>query len=160
MSHETDYKKLHEQRNKRYNEILERLSPNQNTFKSLLAAFWVGGVICCLGQLFGDLAYSVFFKGITKDTAANIAVLCLIFLTVVLTGFGIYDKIGYYAGGGSFLPITGFANSISSAAIEFKSEGFIFGLSTKLFTVAGPVLVNGITASALVGLVYYIIGLF
>lgn len=152
------FKQQYKERNKKYTDYVELVSPKQTTWKSLLNAFWIGGVICLFGQILFDL--SKIILSVPDDIAQTIALIVLIFLTALLTGIGVFDKIAYYGGGGSFLPITGFANAISSAAIEFKSEGIIFGLSSKFYTIAGPVIVNGILASFIVGLIYYIIGLF
>lgn len=152
------FKQKYKDRNQRYINYVEMVSPKQTTWKSLLNAFLIGGTICLLGQILFDLAKLIF--SVPDDKAQTIALLVLIFLTALLTGIGVFDKIAYYGGGGSFLPITGFANAISSAAIEFKAEGLIFGLSSKFYTVAGPVIVNGILASFIVGLIYYIAGLF
>ncbi|HEY8389423.1 MAG TPA: stage V sporulation protein AC [Clostridia bacterium] len=152
------FKEKHKERNKKYTDYVELVSPKQTTWKSLFNAYWIGGLICLLGQVLFDLARLIF--KVSEDKASTIALIVLIFLTALLTGIGIFDKIAYYAGGGTFLPITGFANAISSAAIEFKAEGLIFGLSSKFYTVAGPVIVNGILSSFIVGLIYYIIGLF
>lgn len=152
------FKQKYKDRNQKYINYVELVSPKQSTWKSLFNAFWIGGTICLLGQILFDLSKIIF--SVSDDIAQTIALVVLIFLTVLLTGIGVFDRIAYYGGGGSFLPITGFANAIASSAIEFKAEGFIFGLSSKFFSVAGPVLVNGILASFIVGLIYYIIGLF
>lgn len=152
------FKQKNKDRNQRYIDYVELVSPKQTAWKSLPNAFLIGGTICLIGQVFFDLAKMIF--KVPDDTAQTIALVALIFMTALLTGIGVFDKIAYYGGGGSFLPITGFANAISSAAIEFKSEGLIFGLSSKFYTVAGPVIVNGIISSFIVGLIYYIIGLF
>lgn len=152
------FNQRYKDRNQRYIDYVELVSPKQTSWKSLLNAFLIGGTICLLGQILFDLSKVIFSA--PDDIAQSIALIILIFLTALLTGIGVFDKIAYYGGGGSFLPITGFANAISSAAIEYKSEGFIFGLSSKFYTVAGPVIVNGIIASFLVGLIYFIIGLF
>jgi stage V sporulation protein AC len=152
------FKQKNKDRNQRYIDYVELISPQQNAWKSLFNAFWIGGTICLIGQILFDLSKVIFSA--PDDIAQTIALIVLIFLTALLTGLGLFDKIAYYGGGGSFLPITGFANAISSAAVEYKTEGFIFGLSSKFYTVAGPVIVNGILASFIVGLIYYIIGLF
>ena len=152
------FKQQNKERNDKYTQYVELVSPKQSTWKSLFSAFWIGGLICVLGQVFFDLA-RLMFK-VSEDKASTIALIILIFLTALLTGIGIFDKIAYYGGGGSFLPITGFANAISSAAVEFKAEGLIFGLSSKFYTIAGPVIVNGILSSFIVGIIYFIIGLF
>ncbi len=158
MPSEEKFKGQHKQRNDKYSQYVELVSPKQTSWKSLFNAFWIGGLICVLGQVLFDLSKLIF--KVSEDKASSIALVVLMFLTALLTGIGIFDKIAYYGGGGSFLPITGFANAISSAAIEFKAEGLIFGLSSKFYTIAGPVIVNGIVSSFVVGLIYYIIGLF
>lgn len=152
------FKEVYKDRNERYVEYVEKVSPKQITWLSLFNAFWIGGLICCLGQFFYDMALLI-FEGIDKTTASNISLVILIFLTALFTGIGWFDKLAYYGGGGSFLPITGFANSICSAAIEFKTEGYIFGTTSKFFTVAGPVIVNGVFGAFIVGLIYYFLGL-
>ena len=117
-------------------------------------AFLFGGAICTIGQVFFNL-YTNF--GFDKDEVSILASSTMIFLGAFLTGLGVYDKLANYAGAGTVVPITGFANSIVSPAIEFKSEGYVFGVGAKMFTIAGPVLVYGISSSVLVGIVYYIV---
>lgn len=142
-----------------YVSYIEKASPKQSLPLALLKAFAVGGLICCLGEAFIDIAKAV-SPGISDQTAGTWSTMLLVTITVLLTGIGVFDKIGLFAGAGTFLPITGFANSIASAALEYKTEGFVFGLSTKFFNVAGPVIVNGVLGAFLVGLIYFIIGLF
>ena len=117
----------------------------------------VGGVICFIGQFVRYMF--MYWGGLYGDALASATSMVMIFLGAFLTGLGIYDRIGKYAGGGSIVPITGFANSVVSPAMEFKTEGFIYGLSAKMFTVAGPIIVFGIIGSVLTGLSYYLIGL-
>jgi len=136
--------------------MVKALTPNSNFARGYMRAFWVGGVICAVGQmlsLFGEKAL-----GLTEGSDAMFTSIALIFLGVLLTGLGVYDDIGRYAGAGSIVPITGFANSIASPAIEFRREGLVLGVGAKLFAVAGPVLVYGISASIAVGLIYWLIG--
>lgn len=144
--------------NKKYIEFVSAISPKTNEKRSLLRAFWVGGVICIVGQAIRYALQYIF--GLYGDLLSGVTSVILIFIGSLLTGLGVYDRIGKYAGGGSIVPITGFANSIVSPAMEFKSEGFIYGLASKMFTVAGPIIVFGISGSVLVGIIYYIVGIF
>ena len=123
-----------------------------------MRAFWVGGTICCVGQTIRFLLELIF--GLSGDELASYVSMILILLGGLLTGLGVYDRIGKYAGGGSIVPITGFANSVVSPAIEFKTEGYVYGTAAKMFVVAGPIIVFGIASSVLVGLIYYIVYLF
>ena len=139
--------------NKNYLKYVSLIAPKTKEFRSLIRAFWVGGVICCIGQSFRFLLEYVFaLKG---DELAGYVSMILIFLGALLTGLGVYDRIGKYAGGGSIVPITGFANSVVSPAMEFKTEGYIYGLASKMFLIAGPIIVFGVASSVLVGLIYY-----
>ena len=144
-----------ELRNKKYVEYVNKRLPKTKWFPSLFWAFLIGGVICVIGQGFADIFIAL---GASAEIANTYSLISLIFFASLLTGVGLYDKIGALAGAGSIIPITGFSNSIASPAMEFKHEGLIFGTSVKMFSVAGPVLVNGIAASIIVGLVYYIVG--
>ena len=137
-----------------YKQLVERMSPNSNTAQGLFRSFWVGGVICCLGQLLQEAGKM--WLGMNNTAASTFCSTVLVFLTALLTGLGVWDKIGQYAGAGAFVPITGFANAMVSPAIEFKREGLVLGLGAKLFTIAGPVLVWGVSASVLVGIIYAI----
>ena len=144
--------------NPRYLDYVSQISPKTNEKRSLLRAFWVGGTICFIGQF---IRFPLeFFFGLYGDVLAGATSIILIGLGSFLTGLGVYDRIGKYAGAGSIVPITGFANSVVSPAMEFKTEGYIYGLAAKMFVIAGPILVFGISGSALVGLIYYIMGLF
>ena len=125
--------------------------PKSKHLKTLLRAFIVGGIICCIGQGISDIL-AIFFPLFEEEVLSQYTIVILITITGILTGFGIYDKIGNFAGAGSIVPITGFANSIVSPAIERKREGVVLGLCTNMFTVAGPVIVIGITASVFVGI--------
>jgi stage V sporulation protein AC len=144
--------------NKKYIEYVSSITPKTNEKRSLFRAFWVGGTICVIGQLIRYLLE--FFLGLYGDALASVTSIILIFLGSLLTGLGVYDRIGKYAGGGSIVPITGFANSVVSPAMEFKTEGYIYGLAAKMFTIAGPIIVFGVSGSVLVGIIYYIIGFF
>ncbi len=145
-----------QERNKKYNEYVNIKIPKTNNWPTLFNAFWVGGVICMIGQGIGDGLLAI-FPSLTQLTVAGYISIILVFIASFLTGIGVYDKIGAYAGGGSIVPITGFSNSITSPAMEFKHEGIIFGICVKMFTVAGPVIVMGVVASAIVGLIYLFI---
>lgn len=142
--------------NNSYAEYVERISPPSHVLRDCLRAFWVGGVICCIGQSITLLLSAV----LPEKEAACWSSILLVFLGALLTGIGLYAKIGKYAGAGSIVPITGFSNSIVASAIEFKQEGLVMGVGSKLFTVAGPVLVYGISASVIAGVIYYIFGLY
>lgn len=144
--------------NKNYLEYVSGISPKTNETRSLFHAFWVGGVICLVGQFIRFMLE--YLLGLYGDELAGTTSVVLIFLGSLLTGLGVYDRIGKYAGGGSIVPITGFANSVVSPAMEFKSEGYIYGLAAKMFVIAGPIIVFGVIGSVAVGLVYYIAGLF
>lgn len=146
-------------RNKQYVEYVEQKSPKAGWFSSLGHAFIMGAAICCLGQMFSDVIRS-FYPMMDLVTAGAWVNIIIIALTIMLTAFGCFDRLGKYGGAGTFIPISGFANSIASCAIEYKKEGLVFGVGAKMFYVAGPVLVNGVAYSLIVGLVYFIIGLF
>lgn len=137
---------------KHYSQLTDQFSPPSNLWMGLLNAFWVGGVICLLGQGIMDLGTHAF--GLTSRDAGSLSSIVLVFLTALLTGIGVFDKIGQYAGAGSFVPITGFANAMVSPALEFRREGLVLGLGAKLFTIAGPVLVYGVGSSVIVGIIY------
>lgn len=137
----------------RYREKVKRHTPNSRLGIQCLKAFWVGGAICSAGQALTLWGAKL---DLTELTAPMFTSCILIFLGTTLTGVGIYDKIGKYAGAGSIVPITGFANSIAAPAIEFRREGLVMGVGAKLFSLAGPVLAYGISASVIVGIVYWI----
>ncbi len=142
--------------NKDYGEYVKKKSPNSPTGSNMIKAFIVGGLICCIGQGLLD-GYKAL--GAEEDIAATCTSVTLVFLGVLLTGLGIYDDIAKFAGAGTLVPITGFANSVASPALEFKSEGFITGMAAKMFIIAGPVIVYGISASVVCGLILYLFGL-
>ena len=142
----------------KYNAYVIAKNPQTKLFPSLLWAFLVSGTICCIGQGFYDLI-SYLSPDMPKEDISAYTLVIMIFLGTFLTGLGVYDKIGAFAGAGSIIPITGFANSVASPAIEFKTEGWIFGMCVKMFTIAGPVIVNGVVGSIVVGLIYLIFGL-
>lgn len=139
----------------RYEKMTQRASPPSRMGQGVFRAFWVGGAVCTLGQLAADIA--VQGMKMSPSDSYCFAAITLVLLTAVLTGAGVFDRIGQYAGAGAFVPITGFANAMVSPALEFRREGMVLGLGAKLFTIAGPVLVYGIGASVLVGLVYAIL---
>lgn len=146
-------------RNEVYNKYVKAKIPKTKAWPSLFNSFWVGGVICLIGQGINDLILLI-FPTISQQSAWAYTLIVLIGIASLLTGLGVYDQIGKFAGGGSIVPITGFSNSIASPSIEFKSEGIIYGICVKMFTIAGPVIVFGISSSIVVGLIYYVISLF
>lgn len=137
----------------KFKTLYENTKPKPNVLRNCFRAFWTGGLICVIGEvIFKVLEY----MGQDKLQAMAWETVIMIFLGALLTGIGIYDKIGDYAGAGSVVPITGFANSIVSPSIEFKKEGYVFGVAAKMFTIAGPVLVYSIGSSVILGIIYYI----
>lgn len=139
-------------RDLRYAQLVDRMTPNSRHLRGCVRAFWVGGLICALGQALTMLAQRLELGEVTAPMFTSCA---LIFLGTTLTGLGVYDRIGKYAGAGSVVPITGFANSVAAPAIEFRREGMVLGLGAKLFQIAGPVLTYGISASIIVGVLYW-----
>lgn len=146
-------------RNEAYGKYVAAKIPKTKPWPSLFNSFWVGGLICVLGQGINDI-FMLIFPNLSQQSAWALTLIVLIFLASFLTGIGVFDQIGKFAGGGTIVPITGFSNSIASPALEFKSEGIVYGICVKMFTIAGPVIVFGIASSILVGLIYWIIGLF
>lgn len=142
--------------NKEYIDYVNKKTPNSTLFKNMALAFIIGGLICCVGQAFSDI-YRILFN-LSAEDAKTAVPITMVFLGALFTGLNLYNKLARYAGAGTIVPITGFANSIVAPAMEFKREGLVLGLGAKMFTVAGPVLVYGITASVIVGLIYYFIG--
>ena len=140
-----------------YGKIVQEMAPKSPVWKDCINAFWIGGLICALGQ-----ALMNFYKnmGLDKDAAGTAVSISLVFLSALLTGLSLYDNITKHAGAGTLVPITGFANSIAAPAVEFKTEGFILGVGAKMFTIAGPVIVYGVSASVVYGIIYWIITLF
>ena len=143
--------------NENYLAYVRSFAPPTKHFHNCLRAFIVGGLICCVGQ-FLRIEFATLL-GLAGDELAGAVSMALIFLGCLLTGLGVYDRIGKAAGAGSIVPITGFANSVASPALEFKAEGMITGLAAKMFTVAGPIIVYGVLAGTAVGLVYFLLGL-
>ena len=135
-----------------YKKKVEKASPDSPIYSNCLKAFIVGGTICILGQF---ITNNLLNYGLNKDDAGMYTSIILVFIGVLLTGLGLYSKIGKFAGAGSVVPITGFANAVAAPAIEFKKEGLVFGVGAKMFLVAGPVIVYGTITSILVGFIYY-----
>ena len=142
---------------KEYGELVKEMIPKSPIGKDCFNAFWIGGTICLLGQI---LIHFYGIWGLDKEVAGTAASMTLVALSALLTGLSLYDNIAKVAGAGTLVPITGFANAIAAPAIEFKTEGFILGVGAKMFTIAGPVIVYGVSASVVYGLVYWITTLF
>lgn len=142
---------------KEFQDMVKKSAPSSNFLKDCLAAFVVGGLICVIGQFVMNFFINM---GIPKEEVGYYVATIMVFLGAFLTGIGVYDNIGKFAGAGSIVPITGFSNSIVAPAMEFKREGFVFGVGAKMFVIAGPVLVYGISSSVIVGIIYYIMNLF
>ena len=138
---------------KEYQDYVNKKSPNSPIWKNCLNSFWVGGLICSIGQVIMEICK---YRGLDTEISATITSIILIFMSAFLTALNLFNKIGKFAGAGSLVPITGFANSIVSPSMEYKSEGYVMGVGAKMFTVAGPVLVYGISSSILVGIIYLI----
>ena len=138
---------------KEYGKLVDEISPNSPMGKDCLNAFVVGGIICTIGQFFMNYYTKL---GLGKDDAGTAASMTLVVISAILTGLSLYDNIAKHAGAGTLVPITGFANAISAPAVEFKTEGFILGTAAKMFTIAGPVIVYGVSASVVYGLIYWI----
>ncbi len=141
------------ERDKLYNQYVKQVTPKHSWLMNLIRAFISGGIICAIGQGFMNFYLA---RGAEKDLAAAYTTLTLVLIAVVLTGFNVYQKIAKFAGAGSVVPITGFANSVAAPAIEFKKEGQVFGIGCKIFTIAGPVILYGIFSSFILGVIYYI----
>ena len=139
--------------NKAYQTYVDKRSPNSPIIKNCIIAFLIGGLICSIGQVIFSYCE---FKGLDETSSGTVVSIILIGLSAFLTGLNVFNKIGKIAGAGSLVPITGFANSIVAPAMEYKSEGYVMGVGAKMFTIAGPVLVYGISTSIIVGLVYFI----
>lgn len=141
---------------KEYAKLVEQRMPKSPIWKDCLIAFLVGGAICTLGQALIEL----YGQWLDKTDAGTAASMTLVALSALLTGLSLYDNLAKFAGAGTLVPITGFANSVAAPAVEFKTEGFILGVGAKMFTIAGPVIVYGLTAGAVYGVVYWITTLF
>ena len=140
---------------KEYSRLVREMSPDSPIWKDCFNAFWIGGLICTLGQGFLNL-YGLI--GLDQENSATATSMTLVALSALFTGLSLYDNLAKYAGAGTLVPITGFANAMVSPAMEFKAEGWVLGTGAKLFTIAGPVLAYGISTAVLVGLLYYFIG--
>ena len=138
---------------KEYNRLVQDMAPKSPIWKDCINAFWVGGLICAIAQLIlnGYLAL-----GIEKNDAFTATSMSMVVLSALLTGLSLYDDIAKFAGAGTLVPITGFANSVAAPAVEFKTEGFVLGVGAKMFTIAGPVIVYGTVASVIYGVIYWI----
>ena len=141
------------QSSKDYQEYVNKKSPNSPIIKNIFNAFWTGGLICSIGQIILNICKE---RGLDQTMAGTVTSIILIGIAALLTGLNLFNKIGKFCGAGSLVPITGFANSVVSPAMEYKSEGYVMGVGAKMFTVAGPVLVFGISSSIIVGLLYLI----
>ena len=137
---------------KRYGRLVSDMAPKSPILKDSFNAFWIGGLICALGQLILN-GYTAL--GLEKEDAGTAMSMTLVALSALLTGLSLYDNIAKYAGAGTLVPITGFANAVAAPAVEFKTEGFILGVGAKMFTIAGPVIVYGVSASVVYGLIYW-----
>ncbi len=142
--------------NQEYSQMVDRKSPSSKLLKNCVNAFLFGGAICTIGQMFYNLYTSM---GMDTDTASPLVSITLVLISAVLTGFGVYDSLAKYAGAGTVVPITGFANSVVSPAIEAKTEGYVMGVGAKIFTIAGPVIVFGTVSSVIAGIVYWIMSM-
>lgn len=142
-----------QERNERYNQYVEAKIAKTHAWPSLFNSFWIGGLICLIGQLFNDMLLAL-VPTLTEQNAWTYTLIFLIFVASFLTGLGVFDKIAVHAGAGTIIPITGFSNSITSPAMEFRNEGIVFGMCAKMFVIAGPVIVFGTVASIIIGLIY------
>ena len=136
-----------------YGKLVQEMSPNSPMWRDCLNAFWIGGLICTLGQFFINWYSSL---GLSKADAGTAGSMTLVALSALLTGLSLYDNIAKHAGAGTLVPITGFSNAVSAPAVEFKTEGFVLGVGAKMFTIAGPVIVYGVAASVIYGIIYWI----
>ena len=143
--------------NEEYGELTKQRSNNSKMTRTIPMAFVVGGLICTLGEALLNI-YAM--AGLSRDDSAALTSMTLVFLSILLTGLEWYDRIAQHAGAGTLVPITGFANAVASPALDFKSEGYVLGLGAKMFVIAGPVIVYGISASVIYGIIYYVVGLF
>lgn len=137
---------------KQYDTMVKKMSPGSKSWVDIPKAFLIGGLICCIGQGLTDI-FS--YYGFDEKSAATWTSITLVFLSALLTGLGLYEKIAKHGGAGTLVPITGFANAVTSPALEFKAEGFVLGVGAKIFAIAGPVILYGTAASVIYGLIYY-----
>ena len=138
---------------KQYGALVARMAPKSPMWRDCLNAFWIGGLVCVVGQIFTN-CYGAW--GLEKQDAGTAASMTLVALSALLTGLSVYDDIAKHAGAGTLVPITGFANAIAAPAVEFKTEGFVLGVGAKMFTIAGPVIVYGLAASVVYGFIYWL----
>lgn len=138
---------------KQYGALVARMAPKSPMWRDCLNAFWIGGLICVVGQIFTN-CYGAW--GLEKQDAGTATSMTLVALSALLTGLSVYDDIAKHAGAGTLVPITGFANAIAAPAVEFKTEGFVLGVGAKMFTIAGPVIVYGLAASVVYGFIYWL----
>lgn len=138
---------------KQYGALVARMAPKSPMWRDCLNAFWIGGLICVVGQIFTNCYGAL---GLEKQDAGTAASMTLVALSALLTGLSLYDDIAKHAGAGTLVPITGFANAIAAPAVEFKTEGFVLGVGAKMFTIAGPVIVYGLAASVVYGFIYWL----
>lgn len=143
-------------RNEKYNQYVKQVTPTFSTGKNCIKAFVIGGIICTIGQFFNNYYFSL---SSNMELSKAYTTLSLVFLSILLTGLGLYQKLAKFGGAGTLVPITGFANSVAAPAVEYKKEGQVFGIGCKIFTIAGPVILYGIFSSWLLGLIYYILKL-
>jgi stage V sporulation protein AC len=143
-----------QKRSQMYNEYVKQTTPKFSIFKNTIKAFFIGGIICTMGQAF--TAYYQYL-GAEEEIAKSYNTVTLVFLSILLTGLGLYQKLAKFGGAGTLVPITGFANSVAAPAVEYKKEGQVFGIGCKIFTIAGPVILYGIFSTWLLGLIYYIL---
>ena len=135
-----------------YDSMVKKVSPNSKSYLDIPKAFVIGGLICCIGQGINDIFSR---SGFDEKTAAAWTSITLVLISALLTGFGLYEKLAKHGGAGTLVPITGFANAVTSPALEFQSEGFVLGVGAKIFIIAGPVILYGTAASVIYGLIYY-----
>ncbi|MDE7268903.1 MAG: SpoVA/SpoVAEb family sporulation membrane protein [Acetatifactor sp.] len=144
-----------ERQKQAYNEYVKEVTPTHNLWLQMLKAFIMGGIICCIGQFILNTAQNL---GLDEQAAASWCSLILVLTSAILTGLGIYSRLAKWGGAGALVPITGFANSVASCAVEFSVEGQVFGVGCKIFTIAGPVILYGIVTSWVLGLAYWALG--
>lgn len=144
-----------ERQKQAYNEYVKEVTPTHNIWLQMLKAFIMGGIICCIGQFILNTAQNL---GLDEQAAASWCSLILVLTSAILTGLGIYSRLAKWGGAGALVPITGFANSVASCAVEFSVEGQVFGVGCKIFTIAGPVILYGIVTSWVLGLAYWALG--
>ena len=142
---------------KEYDELVKEMMPGSPMIRDCCNAFWIGGLICLIGQFFVNRYEAM---GLSKEMAGTAGSMTLVAVSALLTGLSLYDNLAKHAGAGTLVPITGFANAIAAPAVEFKTEGFILGVGAKMFTIAGPVIVFGVAASVVYGLIYWMTNLF